>query len=404
MRVAPVALAMVMVGLLMLSAATANRRTVSVVEPLQPAGAAPVEEYGGSPPPPPPRLEPDRLNENGLPDALVKQLMSLSDAQRTEVVRTLMPPRARPEDARRAVPTTAAESSDAARGVGVGASPTRSLMATAAWQPTAAAAPWYFAGAAGETRRAREQLPMRINSGFLARDSPAAFPARAAADAPPVLTGTSWHWGRGGCARHNCSGHGVCVPRFGRCDCGPYWWGADCSIPVVTQKICVYNDSRPWFCDKPACVASRAERVTAVGGAPAATGVACVGNPLKYCPDQCHGRGACVRPGVCECYEGFEGPSCATPERAHTACLGNCSGRGQCMKGWCHCRPGFWGSDCSRDAAGRGPRCTARPCLYVYELPPRMNVLALKAEFDWRAQVRSPAFSRLLLPSPSFLL
>mgnify|MGYP002061961456 CR=1 FL=1 len=73
------------------------------------------------------------------------------------------------------------------------------------------------------------------------------------------------------------------------------------------------------------------------------------------------------------------------------------------MKGWCHCRPGFWGSDCSRDAAGRGPRCTARPCLYVYELPPRMNVLALKAEFDWRAQVRSPAFSRLPLPAPSFL-
>lgn len=34
----------------------------------------------------------------------------------------------------------------------------------------------------------------------------------------------------------------------------------------------------------------------------------------------------------------------------------------------------------------REPRCAARPCIYVYELPARMNVLALKAEFDWRVQ------------------
>jgi len=34
----------------------------------------------------------------------------------------------------------------------------------------------------------------------------------------------------------------------------------------------------------------------------------------------------------------------------------------------------------------REPRCSARPCIYVYELPARMNVLALKAEYDWRVQ------------------
>ena len=32
------------------------------------------------------------------------------------------------------------------------------------------------------------------------------------------------------------------------------------------------------------------------------------------------------------------------------------------------------------------PRCSKRPCIYVYELPARMNVMALKTEYDWRVQ------------------
>ena len=32
------------------------------------------------------------------------------------------------------------------------------------------------------------------------------------------------------------------------------------------------------------------------------------------------------------------------------------------------------------------PTPAVRPCIYVYELPARMNVLALKAEYDWRVQ------------------
>ena len=119
------------------------------------------------------------------------------------------------------------------------------------------------AGAGGKTKRAREQLAMRINSGYLPRDS--ALPP-ASATKQPVLTGTSWHWGKGACPKNGCGAHGVCVQRYGRCDCGPYHWGADCSIPVVTQKICVYNDSKPWFCDKPACINTTSDRVAVAPG------------------------------------------------------------------------------------------------------------------------------------------
>lgn len=148
----------------------------------------------------------------------------------------------------------------------------RPLLSAPLWKPTVGEAPWYFPGARGASTRAREQLSMRASSGFLPRDSPLP-PARGTALQRPVLTGTSWHWGQGGCERHGCSGRGVCVPRTGRCDCGPYAWGARCSIPVVTQKICVYNDSRPWFCDKPACVTSRTEMVAAAPGEVAAKGI-----------------------------------------------------------------------------------------------------------------------------------
>ena len=261
-------------------------------------------------------------------------------------------------------------------------------LSAALWQPTAAESPWYFKGAAGNTARARDQLAMRQNSGYMPRDS--AIPPQSAA-VSPVLTGTSWHWGKGACPNNGCGEHGVCVPSLGRCDCGPYRWGAACSIPVVTQKICVYNDSNPWFCDKPACIRSSSESVAAAPGLPA---VRCVGAPLSQCPEQCHGRGACMG-GLCACFEGYVGATCETP--APSACLGNCSGRGTCQKGWCKCRPPYWGADCSH-GAGVGLRCGRRPCVYVYELPPRMNVLALKAEYDWRVQVPGRKFDYRMPP------
>lgn len=108
------------------------------------------------------------------------------------------------------------------------------------WEARPGEAPWYFPGASGGSPRAREQLQMRKNSGYWTRDSPLVSEATASR---PLLTGTSWHHGRGTCPA-GCEKHGTCDPTLGRCDCGPYHWGADCSVPVVTQKICVRRAPR----------------------------------------------------------------------------------------------------------------------------------------------------------------
>ena len=258
----------------------------------------------------------------------------------------------------------------------------------AAAQLTVAEAPWLFRGALGRSKRAREQLQMRKQSGFMPRDS--ALPPGAAANrSAAVLTGTAFHSRGPGCPG-GCSGRGVCAAQLGRCDCEPYAWGADCSVAVVTQTICVYNDSAPWFCDKPSCV-SRTDEFYTLGGARQK----CVGEPLTKCPRRCSGRGRCVR-GSCACSAGFGGISCDEPVE-ETKCMGGCSGRGRCLKGFCLCRPPYWGIDCKMGGGGE-PRCTARPCVYVYELPARMNVLSLKAEHDWREQYKGRKFDYRMPP------
>lgn len=69
-------------------------------------------------------------------------------------------------------------------------------------------------------------------------------------------------------------------------------------------------------------------------------------------------------------------------------CFNRCSGRGRCRHGFCHCRPGAWGIDCSLSWAGDGPPAVwvdrrtrlppagaaVRPRIFVYELPPWLNV------------------------------
>ena len=256
-----------------------------------------------------------------------------------------------------------------------------------AWEPTPAEAPWYYKGERGSTPRAKKQLEMRKNCGFQQRDSP--LPSSGTAE-QPVLSGVAWHHGPGNCPAR-CALHGVCTPS-GRCDCGPYYWGPDCSIPVRTQQICVYNDSRPWFCDKPACVDTRGETRTVAG-----VTSTCVGAPLAACPSKCSGRGSC-QAGVCACYEGFKGEACESATEygvdqslKKSGCLGRCSGRGECERGFCRCTPPYWGADCAMAPAG-GPRCRRRPCVYVYELPARMNVLGLKVEADWRQQIKGRKF------------
>ncbi|GLC66435.1 hypothetical protein PLESTF_000427100 [Pleodorina starrii] len=84
-------------------------------------------------------------------------------------------------------------------------------------------------------------------------------------------------------------------------------------------------------------------------------------------------------------YPGIE--SCVSE---NNRCLNGCSGRGQCVAGFCHCKPGFFGTDCALSMgpdgkpallADRGyvPR-TRGPRVYMYELPPSMNT--------WRNELR----------------
>ena len=44
--------------------------------------------------------------------------------------------------------------------------------------------------------------------------------------------------------------------------------------------------------------------------------------------------------------KGYEGRGCEAVQQA--ACLNGCQGRGSCIGGFCHCRPGFWVSVVSR--------------------------------------------------------
>lgn len=117
----------------------------------------------------------------------------------------------------------------------------------------------------------------------------------------------------------------------------------------------------------------------------------------------------------CSCYEDRVGGACQVPVRSF--CLNQCTGRGECVRGWCVCGDGWAGSDCSvplgggsgggggkgagggREGAGGGkegagggadPSLAAmavggtgarlRPSIYVYELPAKFNT--------WLAETR----------------
>ena len=53
--------------------------------------------------------------------------------------------------------------------------------------------------------------------------------------------------------------------------------------------------------------------------------------------------------GKCHCYYGASGSECQVDEPS--ACYNGCSGHGSCVLARCHCRDGWWGLDCSREAA-----------------------------------------------------
>ncbi|KAG2488191.1 hypothetical protein HYH03_013185 [Edaphochlamys debaryana] len=110
-----------------------------------------------------------------------------------------------------------------------------------------------------------------------------------------------------------------------------------------------------------------------------------VWRPLKECPDSCNFRGWCQVGGIdhqhhghrpdegpfCNCHGYHDGKSCEIADPYH--CYRNCSGVGECVRGWCHCQPGYWGHGCTRrkaytSSAGWLPN-HANMKIYVYDLP-----------------------------------
>ncbi|KAL2535080.1 Exostosin family protein [Abeliophyllum distichum] len=109
----------------------------------------------------------------------------------------------------------------------------------------------------------------------------------------------------------------------------------------------------------------------------------------------------------CDCkYDGLWGRFCETP--VESVCINQCSGNGQCRGGFCQCKHGWYGVDCSvpsalssirewprwlRPARINVPDSTQikgnlfnldavvekkRPLIYVYDLPPDFNSLLLE--------------------------
>jgi hypothetical protein len=73
-------------------------------------------------------------------------------------------------------------------------------------------------------------------------------------------------------------------------------------------------------------------------------------------------------------------------------CWNNCQGRGRCRRGFCHCKPGWWGKDCSSSKV-YAPHAARRPVhklrVYVYDLP--WTVSCWAAVYGWQGGVPAVA-------------
>ena len=220
-----------------------------------------------------------------------------------------------------------------------------------------------------------EQRKIQRQSGWALEDSHVGLRASGAdaAALAPLLTGNAWHWGARGCPAACAANGGVCLPDLGRCDCPRHRWGPECETlvqpavarPQLFHGWCVYNDSSPWFCDKPLCARAgrrtHQQQLLRVSARDRPVSAPCVGEPPSSCPHSCSDRGACVD-GKCKCYPGYRGRACQQAETFH--CIRGCLGRGECDAGFCRCRPPYYGVDCSlspppaRVARARGRACT----------------------------------------------
>ena len=149
-------------------------------------------------------------------------------------------------------------------------------------------------------------------------------------------------------------------------------------------------------------------------------GARCPDSKPSRCAPGCEDRGTCNQElGRCDCPRGMGGDACElgqlerfeVPETHRDdppLCYNDCSGRGECVEGFCRCLPGFFGSDCAvyLDDAGAPrlapdtpgavtvplPRCTCTIC-------PRFN-----QHFDTRKLDRPTEilfFERVCRASPN---
>ncbi|GAQ89252.1 Exostosin family protein [Klebsormidium nitens] len=200
-----------------------------------------------------------------------------------------------------------------------------------------------------------------------------------------------------GCGE-TCGQHGTCNEEMGRCDCPWDHTGRDCA--VLAMPACRIGQNRTIPCNQPAPCACylQCERFGfghshacfdvnppyisegAIWSAPQVV-IRTDGRgheegsvrtsidesdpnwrkvlPSRFCPLGCSDVGWCERDselGVdppsahCNCPFGFAGAGCEIPEKRRdirVSCLNDCSGRGVCNRGFCHCKPGAFGIDCS---------------------------------------------------------
>jgi len=163
----------------------------------------------------------------------------------------------------------------------------------------------------------------------------------------------------------DCNGHGMCM--HGECFCAPGFGMADSEgLAMVVgaeesceERVCPTSCGNHGKCEEGLC--------TCEGGW---TGDTC---HQPSCHNDCSGHGTCAfwsghdSPGECECFPGFMGGDCATPEKQMRACPNECNGNGLCFDGRCSCSDGFRGPDCGdavcADPTRTGPKCDLPRCM-----------------------------------------
>ena len=260
---------------------------------------------------------------------------------------------------------------------------------------------------------------------------------------------------KGSCAP-GCEKHGVCNTELRRCDCPPFVGGDDCAKPLLpacaaapglatlAPAPCVYDTltlSAPVSCE---CLMG-CEALGLMGVRECYIMDKSNSSVMGWVQQQIHMRGlapnhdfweanlklshsesvaecsghgvyaprmpnsGAASPGApkrCWCYSGFTGNRCARSSEARPthACLNDCSGRGSCVRNWCHCSPGYFGVDCSSgdgaSASGAGATTAAAaaaiplpppigaqdagaPRIYIYDLPPRFNSWMHAGDGGW---------------------